>query len=31
VGEIDSDAFSRYIEFMGTVDPGPQDRITLVP
>jgi 5'-nucleotidase len=31
VGEIDSDAFSRYVEFLGTVDPGPQDRITLVP
>jgi 5'-nucleotidase len=30
VGEIDSDAFSRYIEFLGTVDPGPQNRITLV-
>ena len=31
VGEIDSDAFSRYIEFLGTVNPGPQNRITLVP
>jgi 5'-nucleotidase len=30
VGEIDSDAFSRYIEFLGTVNPGPQNRITLV-
>jgi 5'-nucleotidase len=31
VGEIDSDAFARYVEFLGTVSPGPQDRITLVP
>ena len=31
VGEIDSDAFSRYIEFLGTVNPGPQNRITIVP
>jgi 5'-nucleotidase len=31
VGEIDLDAFSRYIEFLGTVNPGPQNRITLVP
>ena len=30
VGEIDSDAFSRYIEFLGTVNPGPQNRIRLV-
>jgi 5'-nucleotidase len=30
VGEIDLDAFARYIEFLGTVDPGPQNRITLV-
>jgi 5'-nucleotidase len=31
VGEIDSDAFARYVEFLGTVSPGPQNRITLVP
>ncbi|GAA2112910.1 bifunctional metallophosphatase/5'-nucleotidase [Nocardioides bigeumensis] len=31
VGEIDSDAFSRYVEFLGTVDPGPQNRITSIP
>jgi 5'-nucleotidase len=31
VGEIDLDAFSRYVEFLGTVNPGPQNRITLVP
>ena len=31
VGEIDLDAFARYIEFLGTVNPGPQNRITLVP
>ena len=31
VGEIDLDAFARYIEQLGTVDPGPQNRITLVP
>jgi 5'-nucleotidase len=31
VGEIDLDAFARYIEFLGTVDPGPQNRITIVP
>lgn len=30
VGEIDLDAFARYIEFLGTVNPGPQNRITLV-
>jgi 5'-nucleotidase len=31
VGEIDLDAFARYVETLGTVDPGPQNRITLVP
>ena len=31
VGEIDLDAFARYVEFLGTVNPGPQNRITLVP
>jgi 5'-nucleotidase len=31
VGEIDLDAFARYIEFLDTVNPGPQNRITLVP
>jgi 5'-nucleotidase len=31
VGEIDLDAFARYIEFLCTVNPGPQNRITLVP
>jgi 5'-nucleotidase len=31
VGEIDLDAFARYIESLGTVNPGPQNRITLVP
>jgi len=31
VGEIDLDAFARYVESLGTVDPGPQNRITLVP
>ena len=31
VGEIDLDAFARYIEFLGTVNPGPQNRITLLP
>lgn len=31
VGEIDLDAFARYIESVGTVNPGPQNRITLVP
>jgi 5'-nucleotidase len=31
VGEIDLDAFARYIEFLGTVNPGPQNRITRVP
>jgi 5'-nucleotidase len=30
VGAIDLDEFARYIEFLGTVNPGPQDRITLV-
>jgi 5'-nucleotidase len=30
VGEIDLDAFARYIEFLGTVNPGPQNRITIV-
>lgn len=30
VGEIDLDAFARYIEHLGSVSPGPQDRITLV-
>lgn len=31
VGEIDLDAFARYIEFLETVDPGPQNRISLIP
>ena len=31
VGEIDLDAFARYIEFLGTVNPGPQNRINLIP
>ena len=31
VGEIDLDALARYIEFLGTVNPGPQNRITLIP
>jgi 5'-nucleotidase len=31
VGEIDLDAFARYVEFLGTVNPGPQNRITLIP
>ena len=31
VGEIDLDAFSRYVESLGTVNPGPQNRITLIP
>ena len=31
VGEIDLDAFARYVELLGTVNPGPQNRITLVP
>jgi 5'-nucleotidase len=31
VGEIDLDAFARYIETLGTVFPGPQNRITLAP
>src|SRR5687767_3488609 len=31
VGEIDLDAFSRYIEFLVTVSPGPQNRITVIP
>lgn len=31
VGEIDLDAFARYIESLGTVNPGPQDRIRIVP
>ena len=31
VGEIDLDAFARYVEHLGTVDPGPQNRITAVP
>ena len=31
IGEIDLDAFARYVEFLGTVNPGPQNRITLVP
>ena len=30
-GEIDLDAFARYITFLGTVNPGPQNRITLQP
>jgi 5'-nucleotidase len=31
VGEIDLDAFARYVESLGTVNPGPQNRITLAP
>jgi 5'-nucleotidase len=31
VGEIDLEAFARYLEMLGTVNPGPQNRITLVP
>ena len=31
VGEIDLDAFSRYVEMLGTVNPGPQNRITYIP
>ena len=31
VGEIDLDAFARYVQSLGTVNPGPQNRITLVP
>jgi 5'-nucleotidase len=31
VGEIDLDAFARYVESLGTVNPGPQNRITIVP
>ncbi len=31
VGEIDLDAFARYVEMLGTVNPGPQNRITFVP
>ena len=31
VGEIDLDMFARYVESLGTVPPGPQDRITLIP
>jgi 5'-nucleotidase len=31
VGEIDLDAFARYVESLGTVNPGPQNRITRVP
>lgn len=30
VGEIDLDAFARYVEFQGTVYPGPQNRISLI-
>jgi 5'-nucleotidase len=30
VGEIDLDAFARYIQSVGTVDPGPQNRITVI-
>ncbi|HET7691107.1 MAG TPA: bifunctional metallophosphatase/5'-nucleotidase [Nocardioidaceae bacterium] len=30
VGEIDLDAFARYVEHLGTVNPGPQNRINLV-
>ncbi|HZI44349.1 MAG TPA: 5'-nucleotidase C-terminal domain-containing protein, partial [Ilumatobacter sp.] len=30
VGEIDLDAFARYIEFLVNVSPGPQNRITIV-
>jgi 5'-nucleotidase len=30
VGEIDLEAFARYLEMVGTVNPGPQNRITLV-
>ena len=31
VGEIDLDAFARYVEILGTVNPGPQNRITAIP
>ena len=31
VGEIDLDAFARYVESLGTVNPGPQNRITIIP
>lgn len=31
VGEIDLDALARYIKSTGTVSPGPQDRIALLP
>ncbi len=31
VGEIDLDAFARYIEHLEVVNPGPQNRITAVP
>ena len=31
VGEIDLDAFARYVEMLGTVNPGPQNRITYIP
>ena len=31
VGEIDLDAFARYIEFLEVVPPGPQNRITRAP
>jgi 5'-nucleotidase len=30
VGEIDLEAFRRYVETFTPIDPGPQDRITLV-
>ena len=31
VGEIDLEAFRRYVEDLGTVNPGPLNRITYVP
>jgi 5'-nucleotidase len=31
VGEIDLEAFRRYLETFSPIDPGPQDRITFVP
>ena len=31
VGEIDLDAFARYIQMLGTVNPGPQNRISAAP
>ncbi len=31
VGEIDLDAFARYVQMLGTVNPGPQNRISAAP